>query len=87
MSAKLGAIEKKKPETIEFCSKTKCGVDVADQMARLYSVKADTHRWPVAVFYKILDLAGINAFVLYKKTNWWQDFKTRFSLQACYITT
>ena len=66
MSAKLGATEKK-PETIEFYSKTKCGVDVADQMARLYSVKAGTRRWPVAVFYNILDLASINVLVLYKK--------------------
>ena len=44
MSAKLGATEKKKPEAIEVYNKTKCGVDVADQMARLYSVKAGT-RW------------------------------------------
>ena len=67
MSAKLGATEKKKSETIKFYNKTKCGVDVADQMARLYSMKAGTRRWSVAVFYSILDLAGINAFVLYKK--------------------
>ena len=60
-------MRKKNPETVEFYNKTKCGVDVADQMARLYSVKAGTRRWPVAVFYNILDLAGINAFVLYKK--------------------
>ena len=45
------------------------GVDVADQMARQYSVKAGTRRWPVAVFYNILDLAGTNAFVIYKKIN------------------
>jgi len=39
-------------------------------MARLYSVKAGTRRWPVAVLYNILDLACINAFVFYKmRTN------------------
>ena len=43
--------------------------DVADQMARQYLVKAGTRWWPIAVFHNILDLAGINAFVLYKKTN------------------
>ena len=58
---------------MEFFNKTKCGVDVTDQMARQYSVKAGTRRWPVAVFYNILDLAGINAFVLYKN-----DQVTRF---------
>ena len=67
MSVALGESKKKKPETAEFYNKTKCGVYVADQMARQYSVKADTCRCPVAVFYNILDLAGINAFVLYKK--------------------
>ena len=40
---------------------------MADQMARQYTVKAGTQRWPVAVFYNILDLACINACVLYKK--------------------
>ena len=42
-------------------------MNVADQMVRQYSFKAGTRRWPVAVFYNILDLAGINAFLLYKK--------------------
>ena len=67
MSVGVDSSEKHKPETIEFYNKTKCGVDVADQMARQYSVKAGTRRWPVAVFYNILDLVCINAFVLYKK--------------------
>ena len=52
---------------VDFYSNTKCDVDVPDQMARQYSVKAGTSRWPVTVFYNILDLAGINAFVLHKK--------------------
>ena len=42
-------------------------MDIADQMARQYMVKAGTRRWPVAVFYNILNLACINAYVLYKK--------------------
>ena len=67
ISVELSEFEKKKPETVKFYNKTKCGVDVADQMARQYSVKAGTRRWPVAVLYKILNLAGIDAFVLYKK--------------------
>ena len=52
---------------MEFYSKTKCGVDVADQMTRQYLVKTGTRPWPVAVFCKILDMAGINPFVFYKK--------------------
>ena len=37
-------------------------------MARKYSVKAGTRRWPLQVFYNILDLATINAWILYKET-------------------
>lgn len=43
---------KKMPETVAFYNSTKYVVDVADQMARKYSVKASPHRWPVQVFFK-----------------------------------
>ncbi|XP_056120044.1 piggyBac transposable element-derived protein 3-like [Rhinichthys klamathensis goyatoka] len=59
--------QKRKPETVTYYNKTKVGVDVLDQMARKYSVKAPSRRWPVAVFYNILDLAAINAHILYNK--------------------
>ncbi|KAJ4947805.1 hypothetical protein JOQ06_009837, partial [Pogonophryne albipinna] len=58
--------KKKKPETVEYYNHSKVGVDVLDQMARQYSVKGGTRRWPVAVFYNVLDLAAINAWVLYR---------------------
>ena len=35
-------------------------------MARQYTAKAITRRWPVAFFYNILDLAFTNVYVLYK---------------------
>ncbi|XP_042368087.1 piggyBac transposable element-derived protein 3-like [Plectropomus leopardus] len=59
--------QKAKPETVTYYNRTKVGVDVLDQMARKYSVKAPTRRWPLAVFYNILDLAAINASILFKK--------------------
>ena len=67
MSVGSDSSEKRKPETIEFYNKTKYGVDVADQMTCQYLVKAGTRRSSVAFFYNILDLACINAFVLYKE--------------------
>jgi len=57
---------KKLPETVKYYNETKAGVDAIDQMARYYSVRAGTRRWPVHVFYNILDLAMINAHTLYK---------------------
>lgn len=56
------------PETITSYNKTKFGVDVADQMARKYSVKSKSQRWPLQVFFNILDLAGINAWISYKES-------------------
>lgn len=38
-----------------------------DQMTQKYSVRAPTCRWPLAVFYEILDLAAINASILFQK--------------------
>ena len=66
-SVSIGTDVKKIPETVAFYNSTKFGVDIVDQMARKYTVKAGSRRWPVQVFYNILDLAGINAWFLYKE--------------------
>lgn len=63
---KIDTSSKKLPETISFYNKTKFGVDVTDQMARKYSVKSGSRRWPLQVFFNILDLAGINSWILYR---------------------
>lgn len=47
---------KKKPNTVIYYNKTKYGVDVADQMARQYSVKCASRRWPLHVFLTSLIL-------------------------------
>ena len=62
-----GSGPKAKPETVAFYNSTKYGVDVVDQMARKYSVKSASRRWPVHTFFNVLDLAGLNAWILYKE--------------------
>ncbi|XP_005917063.3 uncharacterized protein LOC121813594, partial [Haplochromis burtoni] len=57
---------KRKPNTVTLYNKTKCGVDVMDQMVREYTVRKGTRRWPVAVFYNMIDMAALNAHVLYQ---------------------
>ena len=52
---------KKKTESVLLYNKTKFGVDVLDQTTRIYSVKAASRRWPMHVFYNIIDLALINS--------------------------
>ena len=58
---------KKKPESILFYNANKCGVDMLDSMCRQMSTKAACRRWPLAVFCNILDLAGVNAWIIYRK--------------------
>ena len=68
---------KRKPETILFYNETKVGVDVLDQMSRQYSVKAGSRRWPIHVFYNVIDMALINGWILYKIIS-----KTKISRRA-----
>ncbi|XP_035208678.1 piggyBac transposable element-derived protein 4-like [Stegodyphus dumicola] len=58
-SVEFESNEKKVTDVIQFYNSTKFGVDVLNQ-TRKYSVKAPSRRWPVHVFYNILDLAGLN---------------------------
>ena len=59
---------KHKPETIIYYNNNKLSVDILDSMCRLMSTKAGCRRWPLAVFYNILDMAGVNAWILYTKS-------------------
>ncbi|XP_044593669.1 piggyBac transposable element-derived protein 3-like [Cotesia glomerata] len=59
--------EKAKPEIITFYNKTKAGVDVVDQLQGDYNVARDTRRWPMVVFYAILNIAGINSRIIYEE--------------------
>ncbi|XP_048842318.1 uncharacterized protein LOC125715113 isoform X11 [Brienomyrus brachyistius] len=74
----IGDDKKRKPNTITDYNHMKCGVDVLDQMARMYSVRSATRRWPVAVFYNMLDLAAVNAYVLYKACTGWKGKRRLF---------
>ena len=57
--------EKRKPEMILDYNKTKVGVDVADQMMKHYSVKRATRRWTLALFYNFIDMAALNAYIVW----------------------
>ena len=58
---------KKTPETVSSYNETKYGVDIVDKMAKKYTCRTGTQRWPIHSFQNTLDLAAINAWVLYKK--------------------
>ena len=60
---------KQKPCVILFYNQNKVGVDCFDQMTRLYTMRSASRRWPLAVWGNILDIAAINAKVLFVKSD------------------
>lgn len=52
--------ETQKPEIIMDYNRTKGGVDTVDKLSATFSVARVTRRWPMAVFYAILNIAGTN---------------------------
>lgn len=61
--------EKNKPEIVHFYNKTKSGVDIMDKLLGQYTTHRKTHRWPVAFFYNILDIAALAAYIIYTENN------------------
>lgn len=60
--------ESKKPEIITFYNLTKGGVDVVDEMAASYSTSRKTKRWPMVIFFSLLNVAAINARIILLST-------------------
>lgn len=54
-----------KPEIISFYNSTKGGVDSLDQKCATYNTGRRTRRWPLAVFYAVLNIAGVNSYVIH----------------------
>ena len=57
----------KKPEVILYYNSTKSGVDILDRMVWTYTSKRMTRRWPVALFYNMLDVSAVNAYVVWQQ--------------------
>lgn len=57
--------ETEKPEIVIFYNKTKGGTNTFDFMCKYYSVARIKNRWPLHLFYDMLDQEGIDAAILY----------------------
>ena len=55
-----------KPNIITFYNITKSGVGSVDQKCAACHVGRNTCRWPMVIFYNLLNIAGINAHVIHK---------------------
>jgi len=61
--------EKKKPSIITYYISSKGGVDVADAMCAEYSVARGTRRWPLTMFFAAMNIAALNAFIVFKSND------------------
>lgn len=61
--------EKYKPEIISFYNLTKGAVDVVDEMKSLYSVSRISCRWPLTIFFSLLNIGAVNCYIIYKANN------------------
>jgi hypothetical protein len=64
-----------KPEIILHYNNTKSGVDNLDHLVGLYSCKRKTRRWPMTLFFNIIDCACVAAYVTWtaKNSEWKQN--------------
>lgn len=56
---------KKKPEIISYYNSSKCGVDLLDMKCAIFSSSRRTRRWPMAIFYRLLNIGTVNCYVMY----------------------
>lgn len=55
----------KKPVIIEHYNAAKDAIDIVERTCAIYSVSKKTKRWPLTAFFVLLDVAGVNAQILY----------------------
>lgn len=77
--------EQAKPEIVTFYNETKNGVDGVDRMKTQYTVARVSLRWPLRLFYSLLDIGAINAQVILhcntEKTILRRDFLKKLALE------
>ena len=63
-----------KPEMILDYNKTKSAVDNLDKLVREYRCLRTSRRWPLALFFDFIDIAGHNAFCA------WSDHEPNYNV-------
>ncbi|XP_050527851.1 piggyBac transposable element-derived protein 4-like [Daktulosphaira vitifoliae] len=59
--------EKRKPEVITYYNSTKSGVDCVDEMKGEYSVARISCRWPLTIFFSLMNIGGINSQIIFRE--------------------
>ena len=55
------------PNVVKEYNKSMGGVDLADMLIALYRCKVKTKRWPVLLIFHAIDIAKVNAWLLYRR--------------------
>nr|CAH7737709.1 unnamed protein product [Callosobruchus chinensis] len=71
-----------KPDIIMDYNRTKFGVDVVDKMCASYDVSRNSRRWPLTVFFDILNIGGINMLNLFVANNNYETIKRKDYLKS-----
>ena len=61
--------EQKKPHMIMYYIKYETGVDTMDQMVSRYTCHRRTQRWPLAMFFNLLDVGALASYLIYHENN------------------
>lgn len=65
------------PEVVTFYNATKGGVDTLDQLCHTYTTARKSRRWPLRVFFGMLDQGAVNAMILFLNANpTWKDISS-----------
>ena len=81
-------VDRKKTDIQMFYNSTKGGVDTFDQLCAASSCSRKTRRWPLCFFYGMLNIALVNAYIVYSaKSNVpaisRRDFNRNLAYQLC----
>lgn len=61
--------DKSKPYLLTCYNKNKGGVDTVDQMKSAYTVARRSNRWPLTIFFSLMNISGINSFIILRSND------------------
>ncbi|XP_035227307.1 uncharacterized protein LOC118199528 [Stegodyphus dumicola] len=77
-------LETENPEIIKFYNVTKGSADALDEKCSKHSTSRRARRWPMAIFFRLLDVSGINEHVV-KSHHQHQSLKDSAKLEKTYF--
>ncbi|KAL7830715.1 hypothetical protein SRHO_G00318420 [Serrasalmus rhombeus] len=86
--AEISDREDRKPAIILDYNCNKGGVDNLDKVIGTYSYRRMTARWPLVIFYNIIDVSSYNAFVIWQEINpTWMSGKKNKRRNNCSLSS